>query len=116
MRGNMKGVLKGFGGMFKSETRLQKKAARHAKETRTNPADIVAWSACKDLEQSDDIVDDGKPVGAISYAFTEVLRQQPQQSYQELLNNIRDVIHDKCDQKPQLTSSHPIDPSATFII
>ncbi|KAL5633478.1 hypothetical protein ACGC1H_003843 [Rhizoctonia solani] len=116
MRGDMKGMFKGFGNMFKSETRLQKKAARHAKETRTNPADIVAWAACKDFEQSDDVVDDGKAIGAISYAFTEALKRQHQQSYQELLNNIRELVRDKCDQKPQLTSSHPIDPSALFII
>ncbi|CAE6533403.1 unnamed protein product [Rhizoctonia solani] len=108
MRGDMKGVFKGFGNMFKSETRLQKKAARHAKETRTNPADIIAWAACKDFEQSDDVMDDGKAIGAISYAFTEALKRQHQQSYQELLNNIRELVHDKCDQKPQLTSSHPI--------
>ncbi|CAE6398707.1 unnamed protein product [Rhizoctonia solani] len=108
MRGDMKGMFKGFGNMFKSETRLQKKAARHAKETRTNPADIVAWAACKDFEQSDDVVDDGKAIGAISYAFTEALKRQHQQSYQELLNNIRELVRDKCDQKPQLTSSHPI--------
>ncbi|CAE7100723.1 unnamed protein product [Rhizoctonia solani] len=116
MRGDMKGMLKGFGNMFKSETRLQKKAARYAKKTRGSPADIVAWAACKDFEQSDDVVDDGKAIGAITYAFVEALRQQPRQSYQELLNNIRDLIHDKCDQKPQLTCSHPIDPSTIFII
>ena len=62
----MKGMLKGFGSMFKSETRLQKKAARYAKETRASPVDIVAWAACKDFEQSDDVVDDGKAIGAIS--------------------------------------------------
>lgn len=31
-----------------------------------------------------------------------------QQSYQELLNNIRDILKSKYSQKPQLSSSHPM--------
>ncbi|CAE6500190.1 unnamed protein product [Rhizoctonia solani] len=116
MHGNMKGMFKGFGGMFKSETHSQKKAARYAKKTRTSSADVVAVGACKDFEKSDDIMEGGEAIGAISYAFTETLRRQPQQSYQELLNNIRDLLQDKNHQKPQLTSSHPIDASALFIV
>ncbi|KAH7335587.1 peptidase C14, caspase domain-containing protein [Rhizoctonia solani] len=108
MHGDVKGMFKGFGSMFKSETHLQKKAARYAKKTRASPADIVAWAGCKDFEKSGDVMDDGKSIGAMSYAFTEALRRQPRQSYQELLNNIRDLLHGKHDQKPQLTSSHPI--------
>jgi hypothetical protein len=123
----MKGMMKGFGSMFKSETRFQKRVARYAKETRASPADVIAWAGCKDSERSDDIVEDGETIGAMSksteilcfslevylclvegHAFVEVLRKQPQQSYQELLNNIRDVLQEKYNQKPQLTSSHPI--------
>ncbi|CAE6412347.1 unnamed protein product [Rhizoctonia solani] len=116
IRGDMKGMMKGFGSMFKSETRFQKRVARYAKETRASPADVIAWAGCKDSERSDDIVEDGETIGAMSHAFVEVLRKQPQQSYQELLNNIRDVLQEKYNQKPQLTSSHPIDASALFII
>ena len=31
-----------------------------------------------------------------------------QQSYQQLLNNIRDILRNKYSQKPQLSSSHPM--------
>ncbi|KAJ1306520.1 hypothetical protein OPQ81_007521 [Rhizoctonia solani] len=116
VRGNVKGVVKGFGSMFKSETHMQKKAAQRAKKTRASPADVVAWGACKDLEQTDDVMEDDKAIGAMSYAFIEALRRQPQQSYQELLNNIRALTREKNDQKPQLTTSHPIDTSSLYII
>ncbi|KDN35890.1 hypothetical protein RSAG8_11252, partial [Rhizoctonia solani AG-8 WAC10335] len=116
MRGDLRGILQGFSNMFKSETHLQKKAARHAKRTRTSPADVVAWAACKDSERSHDVIEDNRVSGAVSYAFIHALRRQPQQSYQELLHNLRELIHEKCDQKPQLTSSHPIDTSALYII
>jgi hypothetical protein len=44
----------------------------------------------------------------MSYAFTTALRQDPQQSYVELLNSIRDILETKYSQRPQLSSSHPI--------
>ncbi|CAE6413910.1 unnamed protein product [Rhizoctonia solani] len=118
IRGDMKGMIKGLGRIFKSETRFQKRAARYAKETRASPADVVAWAGCRDSERSDDVIKDGEAIGAMiqGYAFIEALRKQPQQSYQELLKNIRDILHEKYHQKPQLTSSHPIDASAPFII
>ncbi|CAE6377362.1 unnamed protein product, partial [Rhizoctonia solani] len=108
IRGDMKGMIKGFGNMFNSETSFQKRAVRYAKKTRASPADVVAWAACKDFEKSDDVVEHAEVVGAMCYAFIEALRKQPKQSYQELLNNIRDLLYEKHDQKPQLTSSHPI--------
>ncbi|KAG8723373.1 Ca(2+)-dependent cysteine protease [Ceratobasidium sp. 428] len=51
----------------------------------------------------------------MSYAFMDVLSRQPQQSYQELLNNIRDILRNKYSQKPQLSSSHPMDTTVLFI-
>ncbi|GAB1518533.1 Ca(2+)-dependent cysteine protease [Rhizoctonia solani] len=113
IRGDMKGMIKGFGNMFNSETSFQKRAVRYAKKTRASPADVVAWAACKDFEKSDDVVEHAEVVGAMCYAFIEALRKQPKQSYQELLNNIRDLLYEKHDQKPQLTSSHPITPPFT---
>ncbi|KAJ1306521.1 hypothetical protein OPQ81_007522 [Rhizoctonia solani] len=116
VRGDMKGMIRGLGAIFKSETHMQKKAARYAKGTRVSSADVIAWAACKDLEKSDDIMAGGEAIGAMSYAFTEALRRQPEQSYQGLLNNIRDLLYDKHHQKPQLSSSHQIDPSALFVV
>lgn len=44
----------------------------------------------------------------MSWAFIEALRQNPQQSYVQLLNSIRDVLATKYTQKPQLSCSHPL--------
>lgn len=46
--------------------------------------------------------------GAMSYAFISALKANPQQSYVQLLNSIRDVLEEKYTQLPQLSSSHPI--------
>jgi len=44
----------------------------------------------------------------MSWAFITALKQNPKQSYVELLNSIRDVLATKYTQKPQLSCSHPL--------
>lgn len=44
----------------------------------------------------------------MSYAFISAIKQNPQQSYVELLNSIRDILEAKYSQKPQLSCSHPL--------
>lgn len=46
--------------------------------------------------------------GAMSWAFITALKQNPKQSYVELLNSIRDILASKYTQKPQLSCSHPL--------
>ncbi|CAE6447138.1 unnamed protein product [Rhizoctonia solani] len=114
-RGDMSGVFKGIGSLLKTATGSQKKADEYARQTRTSPADVISWSGCKDSQTSADTVEAGEATGAMSYAFMDVLKQKPQQTYQELLNNIREVLRNKYSQKPQLSSSHPMDTTILFI-
>lgn len=44
----------------------------------------------------------------MSWAFITAIKQNPNQSYVELLNSIRDVLSTKYTQKPQLSCSHPL--------
>ncbi|KAI9322546.1 peptidase C14, caspase domain-containing protein [Dichotomocladium elegans] len=80
-----------------------------------SPADIVMFSGCKDDQTSADDQRSGKATGAMSYAFITALRNNPNQSYRELLNNLRDILGKEFSQRPQLSSSHPIDVDAPFI-
>lgn len=50
----------------------------------------------------------GQATGAMSYAFIKALERNPQQSYVQLLNSIRDELEGKYTQKPQLSCSHPL--------
>lgn len=47
----------------------------------------------------------------MSWAFVTALRKNPQQSYVQLLNSIRDELATKYTQKPQLSCSHPLSKS-----
>lgn len=51
----------------------------------------------------------------MSYAFMASLKKNPQQSYVQLLNSIRDELEGKYDQKPQLSCSHPLDTDLLFV-
>ena len=53
----------------------------------------------------------GSATGAMSWAFITALKKNPQQSYVQLLNSIRDELAQKYDQKPQLSCSHPLSKS-----
>jgi hypothetical protein len=44
----------------------------------------------------------------MSWAFITAIKQNPHQSYVELLNSVRDVLQSKYTQKPQLSCSHPL--------
>ncbi|KAH7905001.1 caspase domain-containing protein [Hygrophoropsis aurantiaca] len=88
-------------------------SARAAKAT---SADVISFAACRDDQTSADTVQGGVAVGAMSYAFVTALVRKPSQTYQELLRSIRDILRDRYKQKPQLSSSHPIDTNLRFIL
>lgn len=57
---------------------------------------------------SADTSEGGQATGAMSYAFISALKKNPQQTYQQLLQNIRQELQGKYSQKPQLSCCHPL--------
>lgn len=114
-RGDLGGVVKGLLGTFKTATNSSG-ADDITKQTRSSPADVVMFSGCKDSQTSADAVEAGKATGAMSWGFIEVLNEYPQLSYLQLLNACRDKLAAKYSQKPQMSSSHPIDLNLVFTV
>ncbi|KAG0296605.1 Ca(2+)-dependent cysteine protease [Linnemannia gamsii] len=81
-------------------------------------ADVIMFSGCKDDQTSADVKVTRGGVsssnGAMTYAFTKSIRENPEQSYQEMLNSIRDHLKEKYKQKPQLSSSRPMNMQELF--
>lgn len=50
----------------------------------------------------------------MSWAFITALKRNPQQSYVQLLNSIREELEAKYTQKPQLSCSHPLSKSLSL--
>ncbi|SCU85057.1 LAMI_0C09978g1_1 [Lachancea mirantina] len=86
------------------------------RQIKFSPADIIMFSGSKDSQTSADAFENGQATGAMSYAFVKVLSTQPQQSFLSMLQNMRYEMSGKYTQKPQLSSSHPINVNLQFLL
>lgn len=114
-RGDIGGIVSAGLTLFNKATR-GKEAREISRRTKSSPADVIQFSGCKDYEKAADTVADGVATGAMSWAFKEVLTRQPQQSYASLLQNVREILAMRYNQKPVLSASHPIDTSLRFVL
>ncbi|CAG8527003.1 2811_t:CDS:2 [Acaulospora morrowiae] len=80
------------------------KIRRKALETKSSPADVVMFSGCKDEQTSADANEGGASSGAMSYALVHSLEKNDHPTYRDLLNAIRDILHSKYVQRPQLSA------------
>ncbi|KAG9020889.1 Ca(2+)-dependent cysteine protease [Tulasnella sp. JGI-2019a] len=106
-------------GKIKGGTKLlsrQNSAREFIRNTKGSPADVISWSACKDDQKCVDTMVDGQATGVMSWAFMRSLNHNPQQSYQQLLVSIRALLKQKYSQRPQLSSSHPMNMDILFIV
>ncbi|KAK7992228.1 hypothetical protein PG988_001022 [Apiospora saccharicola] len=129
-QGDMGGVAKNVMSFFKKATNGDD-AYNRTMATKTSPADVVMLSGSKDDQTSPkynllygwdfesratsyvrphraDATIASQATGAMSWAFITALKKNPQQSYVQLLNSIRDELATRYTQKPQLSCSHPL--------
>ncbi|KHO01074.1 metacaspase CasA [Metarhizium album ARSEF 1941] len=106
-QGDLGGVASNIMSFFKKATSGEDAYARTL-ATKTSPADVVMLSGSKDDQTSADATIAAQATGAMSWAFMTALKKNPQQSYVQLLNSIRDELATKYTQKPQLSCSHPL--------
>jgi len=114
-RNDIGGMLSTASTLFKKVTKgddVYKKNLR----TKTSPADVIMWSGSKDTQTSADASIGGEATGAMSWAFITALRKNPNQSYVQLLNSIREELEGKYQQKPQLSCSHPLNTDLLYVM
>lgn len=114
-QGDLGGVANNIIGFFKKATNGEDAHSR-ALATKTSPADVVMWSGSKDDQTSADATIASQATGAMSWAFVTALKKNPQQSYVQLLNSIRDELATKYTQRPQLSCSHPLNTDLLFMM
>ncbi|PPQ93586.1 hypothetical protein CVT25_005466 [Psilocybe cyanescens] len=97
-------------------------------------ADVISFAACKDDETSADTFSGGVATGAMSHAFVQSLgtssywtrslnrnlffmtERNPNQTYEELLQHLRDILIPKYHQKAQLSGTHPVVRTVYFFL
>ncbi|KFY31154.1 hypothetical protein V493_01351 [Pseudogymnoascus sp. VKM F-4281 (FW-2241)] len=114
-RGDMGGVASNVMGFLKKATNGDE-AYNRTVATKTSPADVIMWSGSKDDQTSADASIAQQATGAMSWAFITSMKKNPQQSYVQLLNSIRDELQTKYTQKPQLSCSHPLNTNLLFVM
>lgn len=114
-QGDLGGVANNIMGFFKKAT-TGDDAYNRTLATKTSPADVVMLSGSKDDQTSADATIASQATGAMSWAFISALKKNPQQSYVQLLNSIRDELQTRYTQKPQLSCSHPLDTNLLFVM
>ncbi|PLN85828.1 caspase domain-domain-containing protein [Aspergillus taichungensis] len=114
-RGDLGSIAQTAIGFFKKATNGDS-ARQRTVMTKTSPADVVMFSGSKDTQTSADTFKDGQARGALSWAFIKALKNNPNQSYLQLLNSIRSQLDGKYTQKPQLSCSHPLDVNLLFVM
>ncbi|KAF9085458.1 Ca(2+)-dependent cysteine protease [Mortierella sp. AD031] len=113
LRGDMGGVMNSLGGIGKKITRPGNR--QRIIQTKSSPSDCIMFSGCKDSQTSADTKEAGFGMtGAMTFSFITALTANPHQTYLQLLNSIRDILRAKYEQKPQLSSSHPVDLNLIF--
>lgn len=114
-KGDIGGVAKNVLGFMKKATSGDD-AHKRSVATKTSPADVIMWSGSKDDQTSADASIASQATGAMSWAFITAMKKNPQQSYVQLLNSIRDELATKYTQKPQLSCSHPLNTDILFVM
>lgn len=114
-QGDIGGMIKKGVGIFKKATGGEG-AHNRALATKTSPADVIMLSGSKDDQTSADATIAAQATGAMSWAFITALKKNPQQSYVQLLNSIRDELASKYTQRPQLSCSHPLNTNLLFVM
>ncbi|PSR99290.1 caspase domain-domain-containing protein [Coniella lustricola] len=113
-KGDMSAVMGSLSKLFKSAVSGDK-AYEKTMRTKTSPADVILWSGSKDDQTSADATIAAQATGAMSWAFITAVKQNPNQTYLQMLNSVRDVLQSKYTQKPQLSCSHPLG-TWTFVV
>ncbi|KAG0378022.1 Ca(2+)-dependent cysteine protease [Mortierella sp. AD032] len=116
LRGDLGGVKNSIGNIGKKIGRPGNR--QRIVQTKSSPSDCIMFSGCKDNQTSADTHETGQVVngmtGAMTFSFITALTANPHQTYLQLLNSIRDILRTKYSQKPQLSSSHPVDLNLVF--
>ncbi|KAI9223627.1 peptidase C14, caspase domain-containing protein [Blastocladiella britannica] len=90
--------------------------AARTHKAKLSKAHVVMLAGCKDMQTSADAKINGIATGAMSWAMLKAMREKPGLSTQQLLQVTRLLLGEHFSQIPQLSSGHPLDMDALFVL
>jgi len=91
-------------------------AGQKVTQIKTTLADVIQFSGCKDEQTSADAVIGGKPLGAMSWAFIQAFKNNPELDYISLLKEVRNLLQGKYQQIPEMSCGRKLDLKTKFIM
>ncbi|RKP23500.1 peptidase C14 [Syncephalis pseudoplumigaleata] len=93
-----------------------KDAQRKTEQMKTSMADVIMFSGCRDDQTAADLYAMEQATGALSTALIATLSEDGEQTYTELLRNLRRKMKGQFTQVPQLSTGHPMDMNIRFMM
>lgn len=101
--------MEGLMAMLKGPAAKDPAAAERAVHVRTTLADVIQFSGCRDDQTSADAVISNEATGAMSWSLIKAFEEHGvNQTYTELLGNVRKILHGKYTQVPQMSAGHKL--------
>lgn len=86
-----------------------------AVKIKTSLADVIQFSGCRDDQTSADATMAGQASGAMSWALIQAFKEKGlEQTYVELLSNVRTHLQGKFQQIPQMSAGHRMNLAVKF--
>lgn len=98
-------------------SRKKKMKQKHViQQEKGSNADVIMFSSCRDDQLSTESRSGYGNIGAMSAAFIEALQASHQQTYLQLMRSTEQILRFGYQQKPQLSSSHPMNMNQPFVM
>jgi len=89
----------------------------NAVKIKTTLADVIQFSGCQDSQTSADATLNGQACGAMSWGLIEAFKEKGlEQTYVELLANVRAKLQGKFSQIPQMSAGHRMNMAVKFMM
>lgn len=113
--GDLFGAVGGIFNLLQNPS-FSKEKREKTRQKHTTQATIICFTACKESQTAADTQINNVATGAMSWALSTSLRRNPMQTYAQLLGSVRDLLHGKYSQKPQLSTGRLLDMNQLFAL
>ena len=113
--GALMGGVKAISLYVQKDAKPNEEAKQRQIKIRSTVADVIQFSGCQDCQTSADANIGGEATGAMSWSFIKAFEDNGHnQTYVELLGNIRKLLHGKYTQVPQMSTGHRMNMKTKF--
>jgi len=97
-------VKESIGLLLQGNSKMTAEQQAQAAKKRETKGTVIQFAGCRDAQTSADAQIGGKPTGAMSWAFMQVMNKHKQPKYTDLLREVRNLLAGQYSQVPQMST------------